>query len=207
MKTILSDISFVDRFKKEIPAMFQSADAFCMQNGKISQHVGSIREDILIGFLIEYYGSDRVIPTDSAYKHTDLFFDGIPIEIKTTLEDRFRNSQFKMNWGSDRNVQVTFVDTYNPSSDLLLIQIKHGGVGTVMYIPTIVQKDILSELGPNSYFKMPNEGTNSKGVPLSNKVLDKFLSNDLCIKIHLDWFDRPSEMKSIDRYNLLKSIA
>ena len=97
-----------------------------------------------------------------------------------------------MIWGSDRIKMIERIENYVPNSNLILVKInwemkeKHQPSG-LFWIPTETQLKIFQRIGKNNYFKPPREGTNSRGVPLTNQVLKILLNDPNTKNIDIKW--------------------
>jgi hypothetical protein len=88
--------------------------------------VGSLREKILIALLIYKLGDDSVeteIPITEAA--VDARVCGQPVSIKTITG----NGRVKVAWTVDAAKAWQFVESYEPTCDILLAQIKMGSEG------------------------------------------------------------------------------
>ena len=154
--------------------------------------VGSIREKILIALLIYKFGERNVetqIPITETEVDVRLF--GHPVSIKTITG----NGGVKVVWTVDAPKALKFFETYNPSCEILLAQIKwdlkesdiNKGVhpGGLFLIPVDVQKKILNQIGKEKYLKLPKVGTNPRGVEISKDGIVMLLQDKdtACIKI------------------------
>jgi len=145
--------------------------------------VGSLREKIIVAFLIYKFGKQEVntqIPITEA--ETDVIVNEIPYSIKTITG----NGGIKAVWTVDAASAATFIKNYKPKCDIILVQINWQNKGGFYLIPLLVQKRIFTSLGSN-YLKMPKAGTNPRGVEFSKEAIEKMIANDDTYKIMINW--------------------
>lgn len=165
---IFEDDELVNKIEKRLPHLFQIAELESSRAGKVGMEVGSLREKILIALLIYKFGEQSVetrIPITEPEVNVKVF--GHPISIKTITG----MGGVKFSWTVDAEKALEFVETYSPKTDILLVQIRWGGIGNFFYIPLEVQQRIFKSMGRNRYFKLPKPGTNPRGVEVSKEAL------------------------------------
>jgi hypothetical protein len=121
----------------------------------------------LIALLIYKFGEENVetqIPITE--REVDLKLFGYPISIKTITG----MGGVKIIWTVDAQKAREFRETYTPTCDILLAQIKWKGVGSFFYIPIEVQQRIFKNVGSTRYFKLPKPGTNPRGVEINKEA-------------------------------------
>ncbi|MCY4491508.1 MAG: ThaI family type II restriction endonuclease [Thaumarchaeota archaeon] len=183
---MFNDADAVQKIKKKLPELFAIAESEASRGGKIGMEIGSVRERILISLLRCYFGKKNVdddIPITG--KETDVILSNSPISIKTKTGT---TSGIKIVWTVDWDKIKKFVDSYNPSMDMLLAQIVWGmEKGGLFFIPLKVQKTVFKQLGRESYFTIPRRGTNPRGVMYSKIAMEQMLRNDDTISIKINW--------------------
>lgn len=148
--------------------------------------VGSVREKIIVALLLYKFGEINVetkIPITESEVDARLF--GNPISVKTTSGKGL--SGVKLIWTVDADKAKEFSYSYNPSCDILLIQIVWDSKGGLYYIPVETQRKLLLELGREKYIKLPKQGTNPRGVEITSEALSKLIHEKDSRMIEIDW--------------------
>ena len=189
---IFEDEILRERIRIKLPHLFSIAELECSRAGKIGMEVGSTREKVLIALLIHKFGEMNVetkIPITETEVDVRLF--GHPISIKTVTG----TGGVKVIWTVDAPKALEFLDSYTPSCEILLAQIKWNlketdiqkGVhpGGLFLIPVDVQKKVLNLIGKGEYLKLPKVGTNPRGVEISKYGITMLLQDieTKCIEI------------------------
>ena len=86
-------------------------------------------------------------------------------------EDHKGFSGVKLIWTVDAQKAREFRETYYPHCDIILIQISWGGIGGFYYVPLEAQKKLFDRVGRDGYIKLPNPGTNPRGVKITKEAL------------------------------------
>jgi hypothetical protein len=152
---IFKDEKLVEKIKKRLPYLFQLAELESSRAGKTGMEVGSVRERIIVALLIHKFGEENVeteIPITEPEVDAKLF--GKPLSIKTITGKSFGG--VKLIWTVDTQKANEFRESYYPSCDILLVQIKWNDTGGFYYIPLAVQKHLFDKIGRESYIKLPN---------------------------------------------------
>lgn len=197
---IFEDEILRERIKNKLPHLFSIAELESSRAGKIGMEVGSTREKILIALLIYKYGERNVetqIPITESEVDVRLF--GQPLSIKTITG----NGGIKVIWTVDAPKALEFFESYTPTCEILLAQIKWDlkeadikkgtHPGGLFSIPVSVQKKILSQIGKEKYLKLPKVGTNPRGVEITKEGLIMLLQDKDAKCIEIVW--RHSEME------------
>lgn len=158
--------------------------------------IGSVRERIIIALMIYKYGKENV-RTDIPITETevDVIVREHPASIKTITGARIGG--VKAVWTVDAQKAREFVANYNPRFDILLIQVNWGDIGIFANIPVAAQKDVFKKLGRDSYFSLPKQGTNPRGVEFSKDAMLALVAHGNTSKIEIVW-TRPTE--TYDQY-------
>ena len=182
----LEKYNALEYVKKHLKNLFQIAEIDSSRDGKIGMEVGVVREKIIVSLLIKVFGRKNV---DTDIKTTESELDvkcfGEEISIKTITG--FKGS--KLSWTVDSNQAKKFVENYFPKCSIILVIIDwhdKTNKGGFYYIPQNTQIAILKRL-KNDYFKLPKEGTNSRGVEMSKKALEFILNEKNTRKIEIIW--------------------
>lgn len=197
---IFEDMILIGRIKRKLPHLFSIAELESSRAGKIGMEVGSTREKILIALLIYKFGERNVetqIPITEPEMDARLF--GQSLSIKTITG----NGGVKVIWTVDAPKALEFFESYIPTCDILLAQIKWDmeesdikndvHPGGLFLIPINVQKRILSRIGKGKYLKLPKVGTNPRGVEISKDGLMMLLQDKDTKCIEIIW--RHSEIE------------
>lgn len=183
---IFNDQHTIIKIQSKLPYLFQLAELESQRGGKIGMEVGTLRERILVSFLIYKFGGNNVqteIPTTQS--ETDLLLFNQPISIKTRTGSGY--SGVKIIWTVDRDKVLEFRDRYVPSYDIIFAQIKWNKDGGLFYIPAEAQKDVFDKLGRDQYIKLPTQGTNPRGVEITSSAMKDMLTNKQTLKIGIQW--------------------
>jgi len=189
---IFEDEKLIEKIKNRLPHLFQLAEFESSRAGKIGMEVGSVRERIIVALLIYKFGEANVeseIPITEPEVDVKLF--GKPISVKTITGNSF--SGVKMIWTVDAEKARQFSEEYQPSYDILLVQINWGKEGGFYYIPINAQKRLFDKIGRKKYIKLPKAGTNPRGVEITKEALTNLVEDSETKVIEINW--QRSEIK------------
>ncbi len=183
---IFNDKELIVKINKRLPYLFQLAEIECSRSGKVGMEVGSLREKIIIALLIYKFGESNVdIEIPITEKEVDVKLFNNPISIKTITGNKF--SGVKLSWTVDAQSSKGFLESYEPISDMLLIQINWYGYSGFYFIPLIVQKRVLTDIGKSNYIKLPKQGTNPRGVEITKDALLRLVNDEESKNINIKW--------------------
>ena len=184
---LVTDEEIIKKLREKLPYLFALAELEASRAGKVGMQVGSVRENILIALLIYKFG-EQGVNTDIAITQPEVDAElfGYPISVKTITGD----GGVKVVWTVDSNSARRFIDNYSPKADILLAQIRWGGIGGVYYFPLEAQEKAFRELGRERYFKLPKLGTNPRGVEFSREALSNLKSDSSTCVVEIDWGPR-----------------
>jgi hypothetical protein len=169
-----------------LPYLFHLAELESSRAGKIGMEVGSLRERIIVALLIYKFGEDNVISNiPITESEVDVILYDKPVSIKTLTSKGWGG--VKLIWTVDALKAIEFRDTYNPHCDMLLIQLNWNNLGVFCYIPFEVQVQIFESIGRNNYIKLPKEGTNPRGVEITQDALLKLVKHEESKNIEIFW--------------------
>ncbi len=194
---MFADTNLVAKIKDRLPYMFQLAELESSRAGKIGMEVGSVREKVITALLIYKYGEKNVesnLPITEPEVDVKLFNN--PISIKTISGKE--PSGVKLIWTVDAEKAKYFLDTWQPTYDLLFVHINWSAKGGLYYIPQEVQNSIFKKIGRDNYIKLPKQGTNPRGVEISNEALRAAVKDANTKSVEINWIK-----ESID-YNPFK---
>jgi hypothetical protein len=197
--SIFDEPKIVEKIKKKLPYLFQLAEIDNSRDGKLGMEVGSARERIIIALLIHKFGTDEVktdIPITKS--ETDVIVFDKPLSIKTGTGKKLNG--VKLIWTVDPAKALQFSKTYNPSCDIILVQINWDDIGYFYLLPKEVQEEVLKSLGRKKYIKLPKQGTNPRGVELSSEALDQLTKHPKTKRIEILWKREDVKYNSYDRW-------
>jgi hypothetical protein len=161
--------------------------------------VGSVREKIVTALLISKFGElnvDTEIPITEA--ETDVRLYGNPISIKTITSKN--PVGVKLIWTVDSQKALEFSKDYRPHCDMILVQINWRDVGGFYYIFKDTQDALLREIGHEQYIKLPKQGTNPRGVEMSNEAMKYLIDSVNTLKIPIYWEKTKIDFKPYERW-------
>ena len=186
LKILFSDRLIINKVQMRLPYMFQLAELESSRAGKVGMEVGSLRERIITSLLIYKFGEKNVetdLPITEPEIDVKLF--GSPISIKTITGKDIVG--VKLIWTVDATKAREFLETWRPKFDLILVHINWSSVGGVYYIPDYVQQRVFDRMGREEYIKLPKQGTNPRGVEISNEALREITTNEDTMSIKVEW--------------------
>ena len=194
---LFQDKQVVEKIKVKLPYLFQLAELECSRAGKVGMEVGSVREKIITALLIYKFGEQNVIseiPITEAEMDVQLFRK--PVSIKTITG----KIGVKLSWTVDAQKAIEFSKKYNPSCDMVLIQINWNNGGGFFYIPKEIQVEILQTMGRENYIKLPKPNTNPRGIEMSGDALNLLLNHTNTLRIIIDWKKEKIDFKPFARW-------
>jgi hypothetical protein len=192
--SLFEDNSLIPKIKRKLPYMFSLAELELSKSGRVGMEVGTIREQIIIALLIYKFGYENIRLSAITSSEVDIFLFNKPISIKTIKKklttqksNKLSGSGIKLIWTVDWEKVKNFCNIYEPKSELLLVEVVWEQTGGFYYIPLEVQKEIFELLGKEEYLFKHREGTNPRGVELSNKAIKMMLEKDQTKKLEIYW--------------------
>lgn len=182
---LFEDPRIIQKIKTRLPYLFQIAELESSRAGKIGMEVGSVREKIVVALLIYKYGEENVeteIPITEPEIDAKLF--GESVSIKTISKGL---GGVKLIWTVDAQKAKEFRENYQPSCDILFVQINWNKVGGFYYIPLEVQKRIFDKMGRRSYIKLPKAGTNPRGAEMTKEAMTNLIADSQVKRIPINW--------------------
>lgn len=183
---IFNDLEVINQIQKKLPKLFQLAEVDNSRDGKIGMEIGSTRERIIIALLIYHFGEENVttdIPITKS--ETDVIVFNEPVSIKTLTNKKVIG--FKLIWTVDSQKALEFINAYNPECDMLLIHINWSMQGGAYLIKKESQIEILNRYGKEFYFKLPKEGTNTRGVEITKEAINELIEHSKTQVIKINW--------------------
>lgn len=195
---LFSTRKFKQAVNEHLPFLFQIAEIECSRNGKVGMEVGTFREQILIALLVHLIGKENVDAEISITKHgTDVKAFGKPLSIKTKTGSGYTG--IKLKWTVDSQQARRFIEEYEPFEDLLLAIIRWEKEGFLFFIPTYIQTKAFRRLG-ESFFKLPKQGSNPRGVEYSSEAMTLMLSDSITRRVSIQWSRREINYEPYQRW-------
>ncbi len=194
---LFNDKALEAKINRVLPYLFQLAEMDCSRAGRIGMEIGCARERILTALLVHVFGENNIdanIPTTET--EVDLKLFGYPISIKTITG----SGGVKMVWTVDAASAERFLQSYEPTCDLLLAQIAWSSHGRLVYVPLDVQRKVLAATGRQNYIKKPKEGTNPRGVEYSKEALARLIHHPQSKSMLIYWKRSTIDYKPFERW-------
>ena len=185
LEPLFTEPEIIEKIKTKLPVLFQLAEIDSSRAGKIGMEIGSVRERIIVALLMYKFGEENIntdIPITEP--ETDVKLYSNPISIKTISGNL---GGVKLIWTVDPQKAFEFSNNYFPSVDMLLAQIKWGGVGALYYFPVTSQVKVFNQIKRENYIKLPKQGTNPRGVEVTQKALEKLTEEKNTKMIGISW--------------------
>lgn len=185
---VFKDESIQHKLKEWLPYFFQMAELECSRAGKIGMEVGSVREKIIIAFLIYQFGAKNVntnIPITEP--EIDFKFFELPVSVKS-MTGKYLSS-LKLIWTVDPSQALKFSKHYKPSCDILLAHVNwnENSSGALYHFPLTTQVEVFKNLGRDSYITLPKQGTNPRGVEMSKEATRELAKAKGTQKLDIKW--------------------
>ncbi len=195
---LFQDLNIIKKIQKKLPTLFQLSEIDNQRNGKLGMEIGSARERIIIALLIYQFGEENITTNISIGENeTDVIVFKEYISIKTVTNKKIVG--FKLIWTVDAQKALEFINTYKAKCNMLFIHINWNGNGGMYLIPKEVQTEILNQHDKEFYFKLPKQGTNPRGVEITNEAINKLTKHSQTKMIKINWFR--SDNESYKPYN------
>jgi len=191
IEKIFNDSNIIKKIQKKLPTLFQLTEIDNSRDGKLGMEIGSARERVIIGLLIYEFGSSNVLTNINIIQNeTDVIVFDEPISIKTVTNKKIVG--VKLIWTVDAQKALEFINNYKVSCDMLFIHINWNGSGGMYLISKAAQTEVLQETGKELYFKLPKQGTNPRGVEITNMAINKLVNHATTKRIFIDWLRNES---------------
>lgn len=199
LQELFKNPKIIKKIQEKLPLLFQLAEVDNSRDGKLGMEIGSARERIIIALLIYQFGENNV-KTDNAITQAEVdvvLFDK-PISIKTVTGKKIAG--VKLIWTVDPQKAIEFSKKYNPSCDLILVQINWNGNGFLYLFSKETQSEVLNKIGRENYIKLPKQGTNPRGVELSARAVEELAANPNTEKVEIFWERKDVKYNPYDRW-------
>lgn len=186
------------KIQNKLPELFHIAELESSRAGKIGMQVGSVRENIIVAFLVYKFKEGNVETYPITEAEVDVILFNNPISIKTITGSL---SGLKLIWTVDAEKAAEFKNNYKPSCDMIFVHINWNKSGGMYYFPLKLQNKIFAKLGQKDYIKLPKPGTNPRGVEMSANALNELINSDECYKININWIkNNITDFKPLQRW-------
>jgi len=197
MNELFTNKTYTATIQKGLPTLFHVANEESKRGGKIGMEVGSLRERILIALLFVFYGKKRVSDNVSiTNSEADVFLDGAKVSVKTSTNFH----KFKLKWTANRSAASSFVASYRPTCHLLYGFIKWNDWGGLYFVSEKIQVEVFNQIGRAKYLKIPNDGTNNRGIEIDSSACEKLISHPGALKIPIMWKPPQKDYNPVDRW-------
>lgn len=187
---LFEDKGFQDYIRKFWPTFVGRANDLCLQNGKLGQECGKMRERALLYLLYRFIGEDvERCDLDShsvgvVEKGKDVIMFGTGVSVKTVSWGKSKFNQLKVSWIEDKELAAEVERDWEPDYDILLARLKWGSTGGgIYYISKDVQKEVAKLKTANGY---------SKGTAFTDVAQEALVSHKDTLKLSINM---PSEYR------------
>jgi len=183
---LFADPKFTRYLQRFWPIFVARANDLCLQNGKLGQEVGKMRERVILYLFYRYLGedaencalNDQTVSVNEKGKDTLLF--GRDVSIKTISATGNQFHQLKISWIEDKIMADEIARTWVPQFDLLLCRLKWNcKTEGFYYIPKDAQQEVISQEAN----ALKTSGGYGKGTSLSKKACESLVSHPKTLKI------------------------
>ena len=179
IRQLLTSPRYTKTIQQNLPPAFQTVEAELKGNPA----VGLLREQIILGMLIAFLGEENVelIPS-GVNPDIDCYVGSEPLSIKTVS----LSSGIRLKWTSNAVKAKQFIDSYKPTSDLLVVRIMWEKIGGIQFIPLEIQQHVFSQIGVTQYLDYRGT-TNTRGVNLSLEAEQAFYRHPHTVSLSILW--------------------
>lgn len=189
---ILRSPYFIGNIEKKLPVAFEMVGQQAS-----GPEVGVLREAVLIGMFMAFFGDEQVTPNESAVEaDIDCYVGNIPLSIKTITGTSM--SGIRIKWTSETEKAEEFISAFSPRCDLLIARIVWNRIGRISYIPVEVQQDVFSKL--KAKYLSYAGGTNTRGVNLSREALSSMEKDKRSVIMPLHWYESLQPQPRYERW-------
>lgn len=179
IRQLLTDPRYGKIIQQKLPPAFQTVE----DELKGNPAVGLLREQIILGMLIAFLGEASVkLAKSGVNPDIDCYVDSEPLSIKTVSS----SGGIRLKWTSNAVKAKEFIDSYKPTSPLLVIRIAWEEKGTIRFIPLDIQQRIFYQIGVVRYLDYRGT-TNTRGVNLSPEAEQALNQHPLSVTLPILW--------------------
>ena len=186
MKELFADAEFATYMRTLWPSFAQSANNLCLQNGKLGQECGKMRERFLIYLFARFLGEDAErcyvddYSVDVVERGKDVIVFGRDVSIKTISYSGNGFNQLKISWIENEKMASEVQATWKPEFDLLLCRLRWGSDQEgLYYISKEVQEAVM--LGEGNHLK--TSGGYGKGTSLTSETCEALINHPDTLKL------------------------
>jgi hypothetical protein len=198
LRDLFEDKNAIIKIKEKLPDLFHLAELESSRAGKIGMEVGVVRERIIVAMLINFLG-EEVVETEIATTEAevDVIIYKKPVSIKTITGYL---TGVKLIWTVDWDKAKEFQQEYEPSCDMIFVQIVWGKTGGIYLFSQKSQKEILDSIGRDKYIRLPPRGTNPRGVEISTEALKNLTEHKSTKLIEIEWIKKDIDFNPYKRW-------
>lgn len=179
IKQLLTSPRYLKIIQQNLPSAFQTVE----DELKGNPAVGLLREQVILGMLVAFLGEEKVELVPSGVNpDIDCYVDSKPLSIKTVSS----SSGIRLKWTSNAVKAKEFIDSYKPTSDLLVVRIIWRELGGILFIPLDIQQHVFSQIGVTRYLDYRGT-TNTRGVNLSPEAERAFYRHPRMVNLPILW--------------------
>jgi hypothetical protein len=182
---LFADAEFANYMRLRWPIYAQNANNLCLQNGKLGQECGKMRERALIYLLARFLGEDaeRCYVDDNSMdvveRGKDVILFGRDVSIKTISYGGNGFNQLKISWVENTEMASEVQTTWRPQYDLFLCRLRwESDIDGMYYISKSIQDDVLFG---NNFLR--TSGGYSKGTSISNAACELLVTHPGVLKL------------------------
>jgi hypothetical protein len=189
---LLTNPSYTEIIQQKLPPAFQTVEAELKGNPA----VGLLREQVILGMLIAFLGKASVRLIESGVNpDIDCYVDSEPLSIKTVS----LSGGIRLKWTSNAVKAKEFMDTYKPTSHLLIIRIVWRETGEIRFTPLDIQQELFRRIGAVRYLDYRGT-TNTRGVNLSLEAERALNQHSQSISLPIYWAKSEAIINPIDKW-------
>jgi len=187
---LFADQEFHDYLQKFWPTFAQIANNLCLQNGKLGQECGKMREAFLRYLFARYLGEDAEMcplndyDMDVVEKGKDVILFGRDVSIKTISYSGNGFNQLKISWVEDKSMADELEKNWLPEYDLLLCRLKWNSSDEgIYYITKEAQLNVVAKCDDIELKPLKTSGGYGKGTSLKSEVCEELVAHPDTLKI------------------------
>jgi hypothetical protein len=83
---------------------------------------------------------------------------------------------------------------------MVLVHIYCNSTGGLYYVPREVQHEALNNMGREKYMVLPKQGTNPRGIEISDAAMTELIQNNETRVIKIDWIRKEISYNPFKRW-------
>ena len=203
MTELFADSEFADYMQAFWPIFAQAADNLCLENGKLGQECGKMRERFLIYLFARYIGKDTErcdvdhYGIDVVERGKDVKIFGRDVSIKTISYGRNGFGGVKVSWIENEKMASHVQSSWRPEFDLLLCRLHWNSSNDgIYYISKQVQEVVLRD--SERCLKTP--GGYGKGTALTSDACEALVTHPGTLKLPIKMPKERRDDNALDQY-------